>query len=111
LLRDFLPQDREPFLSLDADEAMFSYMKFRIDRESAESLLLPRLLRESHLDPRPSYNLVVEDAEGFSGWAGIDEIGETHSAQIGWHLRSDRWGRGYATEATRLLLDTSASPS
>jgi RimJ/RimL family protein N-acetyltransferase len=52
-----------------------------------------------------SYNLVVEDAEGFSGWAGIDSIEGTDSAQLGWYLRSDRWGRGYATEATRLLLD------
>ena len=105
LLRDFVPQDREPFLALEADEAMFTYMKFRIDRDSAESVSLPRLLQEPHLDPRPSYNLVVEDAEGFSGWAGIDRIEGTDSGQFGWYLRSDRWGRGYATEATRLLLD------
>jgi len=105
LLRDFVPEDREPFLALEADEAMFTYMKFRIDRDSAESVLLPRLLEEPHLDPRPSYNLVVEDADGFAGWAGIDRIQETDSGQVGWYLRSDRWGRGYATEATRLLLD------
>ncbi len=104
LLRDFLPQDQKPFLALESDEAMFTYMKFRIDRGSAESVL-PRLIEELQLDTRPSYNLVVEDAKGFSGWAGIDSIEETDSAQLGWHLRSDRWGRGYATEATRLLLD------
>jgi hypothetical protein len=69
LLRDFLPDDREPYLALESDEAMVTYMKFRIDRGSAESVQLPRLLQEPHLDPRPSYNLVVEDAKGFSGWA------------------------------------------
>jgi ribosomal-protein-alanine N-acetyltransferase len=105
LLRDFVPQDREPFLSLEGDEAMFTYMKFRIDRDSAESVTLPRLLQEPDLDPRPSYNLVVEDAQGFCGWAGIDSIEGTDSGQLGWYLRSDRWGRRYATEATRLLLD------
>jgi RimJ/RimL family protein N-acetyltransferase len=105
LLRDFLPHDREQFLALESDEAMFTYMKFRIDRGSAESVQLPRLLEESHLDPRPSYNLVVEDANGFSGWAGIDRIQGTDNSQLGWYLASDRWGRGYATEATRLLLD------
>ena len=84
-------------------------MKFRIDRSSAESDSLPRLLQEPDLDPRPSYNLVVEDAEGFSGWAGIDRIRGTDSGQLGWYLRSDRWGRGYATEASRLLLDFSFS--
>jgi [ribosomal protein S5]-alanine N-acetyltransferase len=109
LLRDFLPQDREPFLSLEADDAMFTYMKFRIDRQAAESVSLPRLLQEPYLHPRVSYNLVVEDAKGFCGWAGIDSIEGTDSGQLGWYLRSDRWGRGYATEATRLLLDFSFS--
>ena len=104
LLRDFLPQDRKPFLALEFDEAMFTYMKFRMDRAAAESVL-PRLLEEPQLDPRPSYNLVIEDAKGFCGWAGIDSIDGTGSAQLGWYLRSDRWGRGYATEATLLLLN------
>ncbi len=84
---------------------MFTYMRFRIDRASVESGSLPRLLRGPDLDPRPSYNLVVEDSEGFCGWAGIDSIEGTDSGQVGWYLCSDRWGRGYATEATRLLLD------
>lgn len=109
LLRDFVSRDREPFLSLEGDEAMFTYMKFRIDRDFAESVSLPKLLQEPDLDPRPSYNLVVEDAEGFCGWAGIDSIQGTDSGQVGWYLRSDRWGRGYATEATGLLLDFSFS--
>jgi RimJ/RimL family protein N-acetyltransferase len=105
LLRDFHPYDREPFLALEPDEAMFTYMRFRI----SESVHLPWLLEEPHLDPRPSYNLVVEDSDGFAGWAGIDRIQGTESGQFGWYLRSDRWGRGYATEATRLLLDFSFS--
>jgi RimJ/RimL family protein N-acetyltransferase len=105
LLRDFLPHDREPFLALESDEAMFTYMKFRIDRNSGESVVLPWLLEEPGLDPRLRYNLVVEDAEGFCGWAGIDRIKDVDSGQFGWYLGSDRWGRGYATEATGLLLE------
>ena len=105
LLRDFLVQDRDPLLALESDEEMFTHMKFRIDRVSAESTLLPWLLEEPQLDPRFRYNLAVQDDEGFCGWAGIDRLEDADSAQFGWYLRSDRWGRGYATEATRLLLD------
>lgn len=105
VLRDFLPHDRDAFLALESDESMFTYMKFRIDRESAESVVLPWLLEEPDLEPRLRYNLVVEEAEGFCGWAGIDRLEDEDSGQFGWYLRSDRWGRGYATEATRLLLD------
>jgi RimJ/RimL family protein N-acetyltransferase len=105
LLRDFLPHDRDALLALESDEAMFTYMKFRVDRDSADSVLLPWLLEEPELEPRIRYNLVVEDAEGFCGWAGIDRIENVDSGQFGWYLRSDRWGKGYATEATWLLLD------
>jgi len=90
LLRDFLSQDQKPFLALESGEAMFTYMKFRIDRSSAESVP-PRLLEEPQLDPRPSYNLVVEDAKGFCGSSGVDSIQGTDSGQFGWYLRSDRW--------------------
>lgn len=105
LLRDFLPHDRDPLIALASDEAMFTYMKFRIGRDSAESVLLPWLLEEPQLRPRLRYNLAVEDGEGFCGWAGIDRMETVDSAQFGWYLRSDRWGRGYATEAARILLD------
>jgi [ribosomal protein S5]-alanine N-acetyltransferase len=104
-LRDFLPHDRDPLLALESDDEMFTYMKFRIDRDSAESTLLPWLLEEPGLNPRLRYNLVVEDDEGFCGWAGIDRLDGVDSGQFGWYLRTNRWGRGYATEATRLLLD------
>jgi RimJ/RimL family protein N-acetyltransferase len=29
----------------------------------------------------------------------------TAEVEVGWHLRPDRWGRGYATEAGRAMLD------
>jgi hypothetical protein len=63
LLRDFLPIDRGPLLELASDEAMFTYMRFRIDRISGDSLLAA-LVEEPQREPRQSYNLVVEDAEG-----------------------------------------------
>ena len=68
----FLAQDREAFCALESDEAMFTYTKDRTP-----------FLEEPLLDPRPSYNLVVEDAEGFSGWAGIDRIEGTDQRPAG----------------------------
>jgi hypothetical protein len=109
LLRDFAPQDREPFFSLGGDDAMFTHMKFRIDRDGAESVILQRLLQEPELDPRVSYNLVVEDATGFCGWAGIDSLEGTDSGQLGWYLRSDRWGLGLR-DGGRYREVTLASP-
>ena len=107
LLRDFLPHDRDSFLALESDEAMFTYMRFRIDRPAAESVLRPRLLQGRRSIPLRATNLVVEDAAAFSGCAGIDTIQDSDSAQFGWYLRSDRWGSGGMTRRTPpgLLLD------
>jgi len=103
-LRDFVQADTDAFVALADDELMFTYMKFRLTRESARETHLPWLLREPQLDPRPTYNLVVEGAKGFAGWAAIGGMSDGDEGEFGWYLRSDQWGRGYATEATALLL-------
>ena len=76
-------------------------------RDSADSVLLPWLLEEPDLDPRLRYNLVVEDAEGFCGWAGIDRIEDVGQWAVRLVLLPPLGSLGprvHATEATRLLL-------
>lgn len=103
-LRDFVEADAEAFVALADDDAMFTYMKFRLTRQSALETHLPWLLHEPQLNPRPTYNLALEGAVGFAGWAAVGGMAEGGDAEFGWYLRSDQWGRGYATEATALLL-------
>lgn len=52
--------------------------------------------------------------EAFLGFAGLDKLlvesGEVPpilhgEVEVGWRLRADAWGRGYATEAARVSLD------
>lgn len=38
------------------------------------------------------------------GMAGLAPLGSTREVEIGWWLRPDRWGRGYASEAGRAVL-------
>ena len=106
-LRDFAEDDRAAFTALADDDRMFTYMKFRIDRASAPSMV-DYLIGE----PTPSrrnFNLVVEGSDGFAGWAGLGPVAaESCQAEFGWYLASAHWGRGYATEATELLKDFAA---
>jgi RimJ/RimL family protein N-acetyltransferase len=58
--------------------------------------------------------LVEKGSEAVIGVAGIQPLGTTGNLEIGWWLRRDCWGRGYATEAggaaMRHVLDTLARP-
>lgn len=104
VLRDFRPSDRRPFVALKDDEAMFEYMKFRLD-EGFANQQLAYLLTEPETDPRRTFNLALQTLDSeFGGWAAIGGMTGNGEAEFGWYLRSDHWGRGYATEATQLLL-------
>jgi RimJ/RimL family protein N-acetyltransferase len=48
--------------------------------------------------------LIVGDDGEIAGGCGLDQVNEVnHSANLGYWLRSDRTGRGWATRAVRLL--------
>jgi len=104
LLRDFTESDLDPFIALSQDEAIFTYTKGRRTEYSTRKELFVRLLTEPALTPRATYTVVVETSDGFTGYCGISDMHEAAQAEFGWYLRSDQWGRGYATEATKLLL-------
>ncbi|HEX3564936.1 MAG TPA: GNAT family N-acetyltransferase [Acidimicrobiales bacterium] len=104
-LRDFRPADEAALRALGDDEAMFEFMKGRID-SSWVARVLPEFLREPELGAsRRSFSLaVIGEDGGFIGLAMIGELTDDRQAEFGWYLGSDDWGRGYATDATVLLL-------
>ena len=105
LLRDFRSSDRGDFIALVDDEPMYEYMKFRLD-EATATRWLGNFVNEPNASPRTLWSLVIESPDGeFAGWAGLDGRTRRDDAEIGWYLSSRHWGRGYATEATRLLVD------
>jgi RimJ/RimL family protein N-acetyltransferase len=105
LLRDFRSSDRIDFVALVHDEPMFEYMKFRLD-EAGAARRFDNFVAEPQTTPRRLWDLVIESPDGeFAGWAGLDGRSDDGEAEIGWYLSSRHWGRGYATEATRLLID------
>ena len=103
LLRDFTEADIGPFVALSEDEGIFTYTKNRITEASARKELASQLVTEPTLTPRPTKR-VIESSDGFAGYCGISGVQGSDRAEFGWYLRSDQWGRGYATETTRLLL-------
>jgi RimJ/RimL family protein N-acetyltransferase len=86
------------------DEAMFEFMKFRPDA-SWRARVVPRFLREPDLGvARRDFSLAAIAEDRFVGLAMIGDVTDEREAEFGWYFRSDAWGRGYATDATELLL-------
>ncbi|MHB8450638.1 MAG: GNAT family N-acetyltransferase [Mycobacteriales bacterium] len=103
-LRDFTDADCEAFKALTDDHAMFWFMKFRIEAATCDQTA-DYLLREPGLVyPRRTFNLAAVADGTFVGWAALGGISTAAQAEFGWYFASGAWGRGYATDATSLLL-------
>lgn len=110
LLRRFTADDAPLLVELDSDpEVMLRITGGRpTPREEIESEVLPAFLRHYERWPGYGFFAAVEKVSGqFVGWfhlrpapgSGEDE------PELGYRLRRAAWGKGYATEGSRALID------
>lgn len=100
LIRPWTPDDRRDFIALTEDPEVMRYVhggKPYSDAEVDEWFTRQeRQMREHDL----CMGAMIEKSTGrLIGVAGTQPLGTTGELEIGWWLASDRWGRGYATEA------------
>jgi len=109
VLREFTPHDVEHLVELDADPEVMRYISGGrpTPRERIERDVLPRFLSYHERSGDAGFWATIEKASGrFVGWFHLRPApgsppGET---ELGYRLRRDAWGKGYATEGSRALV-------
>jgi RimJ/RimL family protein N-acetyltransferase len=105
LLRPWTEDDLEPLAKMSADPEVMRYFPGLLSRDESTALL-QRLKRG--IDERGWGLWAVEinrECAGFTGLAVPDfEAAFMPCVEIGWRLRREFWGAGYALEAARLAL-------
>lgn len=108
LLRRWLPEDRTPFARLNADARVVEFLPGPLSREESDAWA-DRI--EAHFQEH-GFGLWAVEIPGVTPFAGFIGLSiprfEAHfmpCVEIGWRLAAEHWGRGYATEAARLVLD------
>ena len=104
-LREFVPQDVDGLAAVLGDPVAMQYYPAPFDRAEIESWIRRNRARYVH--------------SGFGLWALLLKSGELigdcgcfvrefegdFEFEMGWHVRRDLWGRGYATEAAQSCLE------
>ncbi len=103
LLRPVSIEDLDEFAELHADPEVTRFIH-PFDRAEAEARIR---LSEEEWRERGHGLLAVLDREGgrFLGRAGHRHWPQFGETELGWALRRDGWGKGYATEAGRACID------
>lgn len=101
-LRSFAPGDGDGLFAIVGDREAMAF-SFPMNRAESDAFLEQALLRRR---PPVGYALEERGRPGrLVGYILFCPLEEPGVYELGWFLRRDLWGRGYAGEISRALLD------
>ncbi|HEY2777993.1 MAG TPA: GNAT family N-acetyltransferase [Gaiellaceae bacterium] len=101
VLRPWREEDRAPFAALNADPVVMEHFPSTMTREASDAFVDFNMATIAER----GWGLWAVEAEGeFIGFVGLNEPRFRPGVEIGWRLRREAWGHGYATEAAQAVL-------
>lgn len=107
LLREHQPEDWQAIYAFESDPENARYLDQQPRSEIEVQVLLPQVIAWRYAHPRLHYAfaMVRRTDQALIGWCTLHLRGrQLDAGEIGYALRRDCWGQGYATETARALL-------
>ena len=109
LLREFTPGDVDVLLALDQDPRVRTYVEdgVPVTRKEAAITIEHFLAYYERGDVFGFWAAIERETGEFLGWFHFrpEDRSNTTEPELGYRLVSSAWGKGFATEASRALID------
>ncbi|MFD0713405.1 GNAT family N-acetyltransferase [Paenibacillus sp. GCM10027626] len=106
-LRDWKEADLKPFCQMNADDAVMAYFPKTLSTDETQ-LFYTSILAEFIEYGFGLYAVEEKESKAFIGFIGFHratfEADFTPCIEIGWRLKKEAWGKGYATEGAKACL-------
>jgi [ribosomal protein S5]-alanine N-acetyltransferase len=105
-LRRFAPQDAEALQAVLGDAVAMEFYPTPLDRRGVEAWI-ERNIGRYQRDGHGLWAMLLTDSNQVIGDCGciMQEVEGKNEIEVGYHVRRDLWGCGYATEAARACMD------
>lgn len=106
-LRRWREADREPFARMNADPEVMRHFPALLTRAESDALIEKF---EAHFETHGYgiWALEIPGVTALAGFVGLKRVDFdapfVPAIEIGWRMRRDLWGQGYATEAAEAVL-------
>ena len=107
ILREFVQSDWEAILAYQQNPRYLRYYEWTGRTPEAVRAFVQMFLDHQEQDPRLKFQFAVtlRSSGQLIGNCGVRrDAPDAHEGEIGYELDPDHWGRGYATEAARSVL-------
>jgi [ribosomal protein S5]-alanine N-acetyltransferase len=107
-LREFVPQDVDALLAVLGDPVAMQYYPAAFDRRGVEEWI-ERNRSRYESDGYGLWAMLLKDSGELIGDCGcfLRDVAGRDEIEIGYHVRRDLWGNGYATEAALACMEYS----
>ncbi|WP_240687318.1 GNAT family N-acetyltransferase [Amycolatopsis suaedae] len=108
VLRRFTESDVDNLVELDSDPEVMRFLTGEpTPRATIENEALPSILRAYASGPAGRWATHERSTGEFVGWLALDPPadGSVTDVELGYRLKRSVWGRGYATEGARGLVE------
>ena len=105
--REFTTDDASLIYHLNSDPEVTKYVHEAptTDLNIALSVITNRIIPQYREYGYGRWAAVLKDTNTFIGWCGLKFITEDNETDLGYRFFQKHWGKGYATESAKAILD------
>jgi len=106
LLREFVVSDWQAVLAYQSDPRYLRFYEWENRTETDTRAFVQRFIDQQSEQPRAKFQLAITLHGQLIGNCGVRfDRAQSRVAEMGYELKPEDWGNGYATEAARAILD------